>query len=189
MTLYLKYDFNAVCRAVLKEQLDELGIPYSIVSNGEVQIQNKIDDVQYQTLADRLKKYGIDILDGHKSELVQRIKDAIHEMIEDENSKNLKISVYLADKLNYSYAYLSNLFSENTYTSIENYVILQKVDRAKELLLKSNLTLTEIAHRLNYSSVAHLSSQFKKTTGLAPSAFQQIVERRKKNRSNQLIEY
>ena len=100
-------------------------------------------------------------------------------MLTSDAVRKYNTSDYLAEKLNYSYTYLSSLFSETTYTSIESYIILSKVDRAKDLLLNTNVTLTEIAHQLNYSSVAHLSRQFKKTTGLTPSVFQKIIKKRK----------
>ncbi|MDO6439274.1 AraC family transcriptional regulator [Cyclobacterium sp. 1_MG-2023] len=126
-----------------------------------------------------LNKYGITVLDDQKETLVDRIKNTIDEMLNDENARHLKVSSYLSDKLGYTYSYLSSVFSENTYSSIENYLILRKVDLVKELLQEGNLNLTEIAFRLNYSSVSHLSGQFKKTTGLTPSSFQRIMERKK----------
>jgi AraC-like DNA-binding protein len=110
--------------------------------------------------------------------LVEQIKYAIDSMLTDDNARE-KLSVYLSGQLHYSYAHLSRVFSETTYTSIENFVILRKIERAKELLATTNLTLTEIAYRLNYSSVAHLSGQFKKNTGLTPTGFQRILEKRK----------
>jgi AraC-like DNA-binding protein len=97
----------------------------------------------------------------------------------EEGEINVKSSVYLADKLEHSYGYLSNLFSEVTYTSIENFIIIQKIEYAKRLIIKSDMTLTEIAFKLSYSSVAHLSTQFKNTTGITPSAFQRIIEKRR----------
>ncbi len=96
----------------------------------------------------------------------------------EENLPAVKISAYIAERVNYSYGYLAALFSEITYTSIENFIILQKIERAKQMILTGDLTLTEIAFRLNYSSVAHLSSQFKKTTGLTPSVFQSIIKKK-----------
>ena len=105
-------------------------------------------------------------------------------MLKDDEANLYKVSSYLSDKLDYSYTYLSNLFSEGTYTSIENFVILKKVDYVKELIATTDLSLTEIAFRLNYSSVAHLSGQFKKITGLTPTVFQKIIEKRKVFKSN-----
>lgn len=100
-------------------------------------------------------------------------------MVFNDEAPNVKSSVYLAEKLDHSYGYLSNLFSEVTYTSIENFIIIQKIEYAKQLISKNDLTLTEIAFKLNYSSVAHLSSQFKNTTGITPSSFQRIMTKRR----------
>ena len=111
--------------------------------------------------------------------MVQKIKDAIVEMVFSEKGVNVKASVYLAEKLNHSYGYMSSLFSEVTYTSIENFIILQKIERAKQLIINDKMTLTEIAYKLNYSSVAHLSTQFKNTTGITPSQFQKIIQKRR----------
>ena len=129
-----------------------------------------------------LIKYGIEIIDDQKNALIQKTKDIIVEMIyREENLPLEKISSYIAKRVSYSYGYLATLFSEMTYSSIENFIILQKIERAKQMILVEGLTLTEIAARLNYSSVAHLSSQFKKTTGLTPSAFQAIIKKRRNN--------
>lgn len=178
MRIYLRYDFKVICEAVLREQLQKLNIPHSISDTGEVDISNEITKVQKEKLNLAFDKYGITIVDDLKTALVERIKQTVDEMLSDENAKNLKVSTYLADKLNYTYSHLSNIFSDSTYSSIENYVILRKVDFVKDLLNDTNLTLTEIAFRLNYSSVAHLSGQFKKMTGLTPSTFQRIMKRK-----------
>lgn len=180
MKLYLKFDINAICKKVLQEQLDALNIDYSIISFGEVEIQNSAANETIKTLQDNLNNYGISVVESHKSILVQKIKDAIIEMIySDEKISNEKTSVYLADKIGQSYGYISNLFSDVTYTSIANFIILQKVERAKQLILTNELTITEIAWKLNYSSVAHFSNQFKNATGLTPSAFLRIIDKRK----------
>ena len=113
--------------------------------------------------------------------MVQKIKDAIIELVYMDDNNNFKSSVFLAEKLNHSYGYLSNVFSEVTYSSIENFIILQKIERAKQLMLVNEMSLTEIAFLLNYSSVAHLSTQFKNTTGITPSAFQRIIKKRREN--------
>jgi len=181
MKLYLKFDINAVCKKVLQEQLDALDIDYSLVGFGEVDIQSSIAPDRLKTLQDGLNRYGISVVETHKSILVQKIKDAITEMIySDEKISNEKTSVYLADKIGQSYGYISNLFSDVTYTSIANFIILQKVERAKQLILTNELTITEIAWKLNYSSVAHFSNQFKNATGLTPSAFLRIIDKRKR---------
>lgn len=182
MKLYLSYDINVVYKAVLKEQLDKTDIQYELNGIGEVNLLKNIDSNELKTLSDQLEKYGITIIEDYKSQLVQRIKDSVTEMIynEEYEEKSYKVSVYLSEKLNYSYTYLSNLFSEVTYTSIENFIILKRIDYVKSLIINDELTLTEIAYKLNYSSVAHLSAQFKKTTGLTPTVFQKIITRRKK---------
>lgn len=108
-----------------------------------------------------------------------KIKDAIVELVFSENNISVKASIYISEKLNHSYGYLSNLFSEITYTSIENFIIIQKIEYAKELMISNKYSLTEISLRLNYSSVAHLSSQFKNITGLTPSLFLKMISKRK----------
>ncbi|WP_149276230.1 helix-turn-helix domain-containing protein [Pareuzebyella sediminis] len=179
MTLFLKYDCHLACRTILKEHLEALNISYTLGNLGELHIKGDLDESKKEALENSLKKYGIQFLDDQKSTLVERIKSAIDMMLRDENAKSVKVSTYLADKMNYSYSYLSNIFSESTFTSIENFVILRKVDFAKQLICKTDLTLTEIAFKLNYSSVAHLSGQFKKTTGLTPSTFLRIMKNKK----------
>jgi AraC-like DNA-binding protein len=179
MKLFLKYDFNAVCKAILEEQLNKTKLPYSILNSGEVEILNSPTEADVKLLHGQLKKYGIEIIETPKSILVQKTKDAIVEMVyQKENLPASKISSYLSGQLHHSYGYLSRLFSEVTYTSIENYIILQKIEYAKQLILMNNLTFTEIAWKLNYSSVAHFSTQFKNVTGLTPSAFKQIISKR-----------
>ncbi|WP_147677834.1 helix-turn-helix domain-containing protein [Algibacter pacificus] len=184
MKIYVSFDFNITRNVILKEQLDKLGVSFVINNAKEITINDTLTPEQELKLKTSLQKYGVTIIDNQTTEIVQRIKDTINEMLEDEDAKLIKVSSYLADKLNYSYAYLSNLFSENTYTSIENFVILKKVDYAKELIANTDLTLTEISYKLNYSSVAHLSAQFKKTTGLTPSGFQKIIKKRKTFNAN-----
>lgn len=122
---------------------------------------------------------GIEIVESQKRIFVQKIKDAIIEMIQNQESISIKSSVYLSDKLQNSYGHISNVFSEVTYTSIENFIIIQKIEIAKQMIISNELTLTEIAYKLNYSSVAHLSTQFKNTTGITPSVFQRIIQKRK----------
>ncbi|MEO5776499.1 MAG: AraC family transcriptional regulator [Flavobacterium sp.] len=179
MKIFIKFDFNLVCRKVLEEKLIKYNIKYRILGFGEVDVLEKIDSTVFSALTEELKEYGIDIIENQKSVLVQKIKDTIIEMIHSPELINVKSSVYLAEKLSHSYGYLSNLFSDVTYTSIENYIILQKIEYAKQLIVSSDLSLTEIAFQLNYSSVAHLSTQFKNVTGITPSAFQRIIAKRR----------
>ena len=180
MKLFIKYDINKACRTLLQEQLDKLQLNYSILGFGEVEIKENLSSEQLKEINVNLGNYGIEILETQKNILVQKIKDAIIEMIFMEDSlPSSKISFYLSEKLGYSYGYISNLFSEYTYTSIENFIILQKIERAKQIITTNELTFTEIAWKLNYSSVAHFSTQFKNATGLTPSAFQRIINKRR----------
>lgn len=180
MKVFIKFDFNKVCKIFLETKLDELKIKYKILGFGEVEFLEKFTSEQYDALNHSLNDHGIKIVENQKSILVQKIKDAIIDMVFNENTNvNVKSSVYLSGKLGHSYGYLSNLFSEVTFTSIENFMIIQKIEYSKQLLLSTDLTLTEIAFKLNYSSVAHLSMQFKNTTGITPSTFQRIIFKRR----------
>jgi len=180
MKIYIKYDIHYAVNKLLSEQLTAMDIDFELEGLGEIEIKNNLSDKQFQELSAYLNNYGIDIVDNLKSTLVQKTKDVIREMIyKEEGLPTSKISSYIAEKVNRSYGYLHNLFAENTYTSIGNYIIMQKIERAKQLLMEGELTLTEISYKLSYSSVAHLSYQFKKTTGLTPSSFQRIIKRRR----------
>ena len=180
MKIFVKFNFNVICNKVLADKLDEFNIKYRIIGFGEVEFLEKLTPEKEQNLHISLKQYGVEIVENEKIILVQKIKDSIIEMVfNSEETLNIKTSVHLAEKLNHSYGYLSNLFSEITYTSIENFIIIQKIEHAKQLILSTNFSLTEIAFNLNYSSVAHLSTQFKNTTGITPSAFQRIISKRK----------
>lgn len=179
MKAYIKFDFNAICNKVLEDKLQEHNLKYKIISFGEVEFTEGIEKEQIDRLTESLEAYGVHIIENQKTALVQKIKDTIRDMVFGGEAVNVKSSVYLAEKLNHSYGYLSNLFSEVTYTSIENFIILQKIEFAKQLIINNNLTLTEIADKLKYSSVAHLSTQFKNTTGITPSQFQKIIAKRR----------
>ena len=180
MKIFVKFDINKVCTTVLENVLNDVNIEHKMVGFGEADLAKPLAEDTAQKLSDKLDEYGIEVVQNQKSILVQKIKDAIVDMVfNEENTVNVKSSVYLAEKLDHSYGYLANLFSEVTYTSIENFIILQKIEYTKQLILKGNLSLTEIAFKLNYSSVAHLSTQFKKTTGITPSSFQRIIKKRK----------
>ena len=181
MKLHIKYDTLTVCKVVVKEQLEKLEIPFEFNSIGEVELIKPINVAMHRELNGALKKYGIEIIDDPKSIFVQKIKDLIIELVNAENLlPSAKFSDYLAQNLNHSYGHISKTFSEVTYTSIEHFIILQKIEKAKQMLSHGELTLTEMAWKLNYSSVQHLSNQFKKTTGITPSSFQRIVKERRK---------
>ena len=187
MKVFVKFDFNHICSKVISEKLDELDLKYAILGFGEIEFLEKLSDEKMDSFNKVLENYGIEIIENQKIILVQKIKDTIIDMVFNEDvAVNVKSSVYLAEQLGHSYSYLSNLFSEVTYTSIENFIILQKIEYTKSLITKTELSLTEIAYKLNYSSVAHLSSQFKNTTGITPTAFQRIMAKRRnlKNSTN-----
>lgn len=179
MKIFIKFDFNAVCRKVLEEKLIKHAIKHRVLGFGEVELLGNQETDNFKAFTEELKEYGIDIIENHKTILIQKIKDTIIEMIHTPELVTVKSSVYLAEKLGHSYGYLSNLFSEVTYTSIENFIIIQKIESTKQLIVNSQLSLTEISFKLNYSSVAHLSSQFKNVTGITPSAFQRIINKRR----------
>ena len=180
MKVFVKFNFNTICNKVLEDKLNELDVKFRILGFGEIEFLENLTDKQKQNLHILLNNYGIEVVENEKIILVQKIKDTIIEMVfNSDEVLNIKTSVYLAEKLKHSYGHLSNLFSEITYTSIENYIILQKIEYAKQLILTTNLSLTEIAFKLYYSSVAHLSTQFKNTTGITPSAFQRIISKRR----------
>ena len=186
MRLYIKYDGIVACRVILQEQLERLNINYKLLDLGEIEISNNVSKDCLAELQNSLNKYSISIVSNQKSQLIQKIKDIIVEIVYGNDKLPLvNISHYISDKLNYNYGYLSNLFSEYTYSSVENFIIIQKIERTKKLIIEEELTLSEISFRLNYSSVSHLSSQFKKVTGLTPSTFKKIVDKRRQLSNNE----
>lgn len=180
MKLYIKYMVSIRCQMVVKAALEQLGIPYRKVDLGEADIQDEITTEQLSQLKINLLKSGLVLMDDKKAILIDRIKSLIVEMVHyaDELPKE-KNSVYISKKLNHNYNYLSTLFSDTTGITIENYLIAHKIERVKELLIYDELTLTQIADKLHYSSVAHLSNQFKKITGLTTSYFKQLKDKKR----------
>lgn len=180
MNLYLKFEVNSLFQKVLENELKGLPVSYTVPGPGELTFHELVPDEVLEAIRARLDQYGIEILENPKAVLIQKIKDAIIELVYREDSlARCKVSVYLSERLRFGYGYLSKLFSESTFTSIENYLILQKTERAKHLIASQALTFTEIAWKLNYSSVAHFSTQFKNTTGLTPTAFQRIINKKR----------
>jgi AraC-like DNA-binding protein len=182
MKLYIKYMVSLRCKMVVKSELEKLGLNCSTVELGFVDVKEEITKDQLEEFSKNLKKSGLELLDDKKNILVEKIKSVIIEMIHysDEVPK-VNDSDYISEKLNYDYTYLSNTFSEVKGITIQQYIILHKIEKVKELLIYDELTLTEIAHRLHYSSVAHLSNQFKKVTGLTPTYFKELKEVRQRN--------
>jgi len=183
MKLCLKFDTNIAFKKIIQEQLDKLQMKYNYLGFAEIEIDDAVSGVQMRKLDACLNIYGIQIIENQKSVLVQKIKDAIIEMVCKEEKLPTSNSAYLSDKLKQRYGYLSSVFTEITYTSIENFILLQKAERAKQLISTNEFTFTEIAYTLNYSSVAHFSNQFKSITGIAPSTFQRIISKRRENSS------
>lgn len=179
MNLYIKHDMNIALQSIVRQEMDKLKVKYQMMSQSEIVIINPISEQKYKKLETCLKQFGIEIIDDPKNILIQKIKDAIIEMIFSNNFPTTKTSAHLANKLNLDYNYLSSLFSEMNFFSIQHFIILQKTERAKQLMIENKLTLSEVAWMLKYSSVAHLSNQFKKTTGLTPTSFQRIIKKRK----------
>ncbi|WP_298141214.1 AraC family transcriptional regulator [Flavobacterium sp.] len=179
MILYIKYMVSLRCKMMVKEELRKLGLHYVIVDLGMVEILEDIKPEKFLELKVNLAKSGLELLDDKKAILIERIKNVIVEMVHytDELPK-VNYSDYISEKLHHDYTYLSNIFSEVKGITIQQYIIIHKIERVKELLLYDELNLTEIAYLLNYSSVAHLSNQFKKITGLSPSYFQQLKKRK-----------
>ena len=168
------------CKMVVKSELDKLGLHYSVVNLGEVNIYETITEEQRSILKAALLKTGLELMDDKKAMLVEKIKNIIIEMVHYlEEVPKTNFSDFLSLKLNYDYTYLANLFSEVTGITVEHYIINHKIERVKELLIYDELNLTEISYKLNYSSVAHLSNQFKKVTGLTPSFFKKLKDKRR----------
>ena len=158
------------CKMMVREELKKLGIGYVEVDLGVIELLEDISSDQREMLKTSLMTSGLELLDDKRSILVESIKNVITEMIHYTDEKpSVNYSVYISEKLGYDYTYLANVFSEVKGITIQQFIILNKIERVKELLIYDELSLTEIAYRLHYSSVAHLSNQFKKITGLTPT--------------------
>jgi len=166
---------------MVKTELDKLGLHYIMVDLGEVDIKENISAWQRVQLKAALLKSGLELMDDKKAVLIEKIKNVIVEMIhyEDDFPPREKKSIYISEKLGHNYTYLANLFSETTGVTIEHYILLHKIEKVKELIIYDELNLTEISYKLHYSSVAHLSTQFKKVTGLTPSFFKKLKHKRR----------
>ncbi len=163
------------CIMVVKNELARLGFNPASVILGEVELEKDISDHEKETIGNHLQTFGFELIDNKKSRIIGQIKSSIIELVHQKNNDlKINLSDYLSEKLQHGYTYLSNLFSEVEGTTIEKYFIAQKIEKVKELLVYDELTLSEIAFQMNYSSVAHLSNQFKKVTGLTPSHFKNI---------------
>lgn len=168
------------CKMVVKSELDKLGLHYTIVELGEAEIMEDIPTTQVEQLNHSLRKHGLELMDDKKSILVEKIKTIIIELVH-YNDEQIKVNLsdFLSEKLNHNYTYLANLFSEVKGTTIEKFYLSHKIEKVKELLVYDELNLSEIANKMHYSSVAHLSNQFKKMTGLTPSHFKDLKHKRR----------
>ena len=180
MKLYIKYMVSLRCKLVVKEALESLGLHFVILELGIVEIMQDLTEAQHIQLHDILLKSGLELMDDKKSVLIEKIKNIIIEMVHysDELPK-VNYSDYISEKMGLDYTYLSKLFSEVRGITIEHFIIAHKIERVKELLLYDELNLTQISYIMNYSSVSHLSKQFKKVTGLTPSFFKKLKEKKR----------
>ncbi|HEX9827673.1 MAG TPA: AraC family transcriptional regulator [Flavobacteriaceae bacterium] len=173
------------CKLVVKDELEKLGLHYTSIELGTIEIKENITNRQKQKLKLNLAAFGLELMDDKKKILIDKIKNIIIEMVHySEEVPKVNYSVYISEKLGYDYTYLSNLFSEVKGVTIQHFIINHKIEKAKELILYDELNLTEISYRLHYSSVAHLSNQFKKVTGHSPSYFKKLGKKRKSNLEN-----
>ena len=168
------------CKMVVKQELRRLGLHFVVVNLGEVELMENISSSQKQSFKSAIARFGLELMDDKKSILIEKIKNVVVELIHyTDDSLKTNFSAHLSEKLNYDYTYLANLFSEVEGITIEHFIIIHKIERVKELLVYDELSLKEISYKLHYSSVAHLSNQFKKITGLTPSHFKKLKNYRR----------
>lgn len=180
-TIYIKNMVCDRCVMVVRDIFARLSIEVARVVLGEVETRETLTAEQVQQLTAQLEAVGFEVIDNRRSKLIELIKNCIRDLVyRKEGSLKVNLSDYLAEHVHLDYSYLTSLFSEAEGTTIEKYFIAQKIERVKELLVYDDLSLSEIAHRLNYSSTAHLSSQFKKVTGLTPTFYKQLSDKRRK---------
>ena len=172
MKLYIKNMVGNRCKTLVKSEIKKLGLNLILVELGEVEIADIIVHEQRNLLNENLKKLGLELLDNKKSMIVERIKTRIIELVHYSDKRlRVKLSFYLSEKLEYDYTYLANIFSENQGITIEQFFLNHKIERVKELLVYDEISLTEIADKMQYSSVGHLSNQFRKITGMTPTNY------------------
>jgi AraC-like DNA-binding protein len=181
MKLHIKYMVSDRCRIAVKKELKKLGLHFIMVDLGEVELMENITTEQRIQLNKRLHCTGLELMDDTNEILIEKIKSSIIDLIHDAENEPHKINFhnFLTEKLKHNYTYLAHIFSEVAGTSIEHFIVAHRIERAKELILYDELSLTETAYRLNYSSVAHLSYQFKKFTGLTPTHYKQLKDKKR----------
>nr|WP_294906090.1 AraC family transcriptional regulator [uncultured Lacibacter sp.] len=182
MKLYIRNMVCSRCKMVVTSELEKAGIVPLHVELGEVELKKEPTTKQLQQFSSNIRQLGFELIDDKKSKIIDKIKTIIIELVHHNNEELTEnLSDHLSAKLHHDYSYLSNLFSEVEGTTIEKYYIAQKIEKVKELLLYDELSLSQIAVELGYSSVAHLSSQFKKQTGLTPTFFKSLKENKRRN--------
>ncbi|MBY0479244.1 MAG: helix-turn-helix domain-containing protein [Chitinophagaceae bacterium] len=182
MKLYIRNMVCSRCIMVVKAELEKTGIQPLHIELGEVELKKELSPKQLQQFSHTIKQLGFELIDDRKSKIIDKIKTIIIELVHHNKEElNENLSAHLSAKLHHDYSYLSNLFSEVEGTTIEKYYIAQKIEKVKELLMYDELSLSQIAFDLGYSSVAHLSSQFKKQTGLTPTFFKSLKENKRRN--------
>ncbi|MEO6453283.1 MAG: AraC family transcriptional regulator [Ginsengibacter sp.] len=185
MKLYIKNMVCSRCKMVVNNELIKFGIQPKSVELGEVEITEELNSQKKNELNKILQSFGFELIDDKKSQLIEKIKNTIIEIVHySEEQLETNFSAHISKKLHHDYNYLSNLFSEVEGTTIEKYFIAQKIEKVKELLKYDELSLSEIADRLGYSSVAYLSNQFKKQTGLTPTFFKSLRQNKRRNIDN-----
>ncbi|MBK8627627.1 MAG: helix-turn-helix transcriptional regulator [Saprospiraceae bacterium] len=181
MKIYIKYMVSIRCKMAVKSALESMGLHYTSVDLGEADVVEDLTKTQLVTLKEKLLVSSLLLMDDKKSMLIEKIKNVIVEMVHyADELPDINFSDYLSEKLSHDYHYMAGLFSEVTGITIEHFIIAHKIEKVKELLLYDELNLTEIFYKMRYSSVAHLSNQFKKVTGLTPSYFKKLKEHRKR---------
>ncbi len=176
LRLYIKYMVSARCKMVVQTEIEKLGIQCATVDLGIIETLTDLSEEQLEVLRGNLSRVGLELLEDKKRVLVVQMKDAIIDLIYNSDEiPNINYSEYLSEKLGHDYTYLSGIFSEAKGITVQQFIILKKTERLKELLANSEMSLADIAYKLNYSSVAHLSNQFKKNTGLSPSNYREMM--------------
>ena len=180
--LYIKYMVSLRCKLIVKAELEKVGIKHGVIDLGVVELQEEITEEQREKLQVNLKKWGLELLDDKKKILIERIQNVVVEMVHySDELIEVNASDFISEKLGYDYTYLSNMFAEIKGMTLQHYIIIHKIEKVKELLLYDELSLTEISYRLRYSSVSHLSYQFKKITGVTPTFYKKLKHKRNQN--------
>ena len=184
MKLHIKNMVSIRCQIVVKQEMKKLGLQHLVVDLGLVEVSGTITDQQYQNLKFNLHALGLELLDDKRKILIERVVNAVTEMINDNDLLQVNYSDAISQKLDYDYTYLSKIFSQEKGITLQQFIINRKVEKVKELLLYQELNLTEISRKLHYSSVGHLSNQFKKVTGFSPTVYEQLHLKRNVNLEN-----